>query len=91
MFPDTWQSLSSILTIFLLSCYCLSFIAETVDCSHKACLLVSATKNNHTDSNLEVCGWQSMSYLLFLKSTDFMILYALTAHQTLTVSSCTGT
>ena len=26
-----------------------------MDCSHKACLLVSATKNNHTDSDLEVC------------------------------------
>lgn len=49
------ESLSSLLTIFLWSCYCLSFIAETVDCSHKAYLLVSPTKNNHTDSNLEVC------------------------------------
>ena len=78
------ESLSWKLKIFLLSCYCLSFIAETVDCSHKACLFVSATKNDHTDSNLEVCE-VTVHELLFLKNTDFMILYALTAHQILTL------
>jgi len=76
------ESLSWILTIFFWSCYFLSFIAETMDCSHKAYILMSPTKNTQIQIWKSV-RWQSMSYLGFLKSTDFMILYALIAHQTL--------